>query len=188
MTFSDAHLQGSVLNNESCVLYKGCSNVFRLSLKDSSLAGDVLLNTSDVKQQYYPTETKPGSISLRATLDNAVLTGAAGREDVELMTIGDLNSADGNLHAGKSDIQLILKNHSTWNVKNHTQVGFNFSSKEEYKNAKEKLDKDTSTTYPKPTLEAFLKVANKRIRLANQGSQLTDLSFSGAGNTVNIDG
>ncbi|WP_156508025.1 hypothetical protein, partial [Bordetella trematum] len=38
MTFSDAHLQGSVLNNESCVLYKGCSNVFRLSLKDSSLA------------------------------------------------------------------------------------------------------------------------------------------------------
>lgn len=188
MTFSDAHLQGSVLNNESCILYKGCSNVFRLSLKDSSLAGDVLLNTSDVKQQYYPTETKPGSISLRATLDNAVLTGAAGREDVELMTIGDLNSADGNLHAGKSDIQLILKNHSTWNVKNHTQVGFNFSSKEEYKNAKEKLDKDTSTAYPKPSLEAFLKVANKRIRLANQGSQLTDLSFSGAGNTVNIDG
>ncbi|MFQ1062943.1 hypothetical protein, partial [Bordetella trematum] len=187
MTFSDAHLQGSVLNNESCILYTGCSNVFKLSLKDSTLAGDLLLNTSEAKVKYYPTDNRKENISLRATLDNSVLTGAAGREDVELKTPGDEKSADGSLHAGSSDIQLTMKNHSTWNVKNHTQSGFKFDSKTEYKTAQEAVDKDTSTTFPKPTLAKLWAVLDKRISLDNQGSQLTDLSFSGAGNTVNID-
>lgn len=188
MTFSDANLQGSVLNNESCILYTGCSNVFKLSLKDSTLAGDLLLNTSEAKVKYYPTDNRKENISLRATLDNSVLTGAAGREDVELTTPGDEKSADGSLHAGSSDVQLTMKNHSTWNVKNHTQGGFKFDSKTEYKTAQEAVDKDTSTTFPKPTLAKLLAVLDKRISLDNQGSQLTDLSFSGAGNTVNIDG
>lgn len=188
MDFNDAKLQGSVLNNNNCILYQGCSNIFRLSLKDSSLTGDLLLNASEARVKYYPTGTKEEEVSLRVTLDNAVLTGASGRADVELITPGDPNSVDGQLHAGSSDIQLTLSNSSTWNVRNHTQQGFNFSTKDEYKSAQQAVDRDTSTAYPKPTLEKLQAALNKKIRLENQASQLTDLLFAGADNTVNIDG
>lgn len=188
LNLTDSSLQGSVLNNGSCLMHKGCSNVFRLSLKDSDLVGDLLLNTSEARQKYYPTDTRKESIILRATLDNSVLTGAAGRADFELTTPGDVSSADGSLHAGSSDVQLTMNNHSIWNVKNHMQRGFNFSKKTEYKEAQEAVDKDTSTSFPKPTQAKLRAVLGKRISLENQGSQLTSLSFAGAGNTVNIDG
>lgn len=144
MTFTDATLKGDTLVNNACLKNPGaggaCGNHFDLSLKDSSLDGNLLLNVSKTQVLFVPDGDVAGSVGLDVTLDNSTLTGAAGREDVKFMTEGDATSGKGDLSTDNANIKLTLKNNSTWNVKNHDQTGYNFEKKADFSTAEQKFN------------------------------------------------